>query len=189
MSVQKSRINKEEKEKKTPIHSKKNTTAVYDRRNHNSKDAVQYWIDFSTNPQRPEDVRQHMLTPSLRDQICVSYICQYHQMSSEFIEELIALSTDLFDYSTYTEENIKIVLDVAHCLTKEEAAKLLDKYKKENPYNLFIQSITAVNSRIDWFNIAKHQNIEPWFKEKWGEHFKAHLSASSRTEMSTWINQ
>ena len=168
----------------------------------NSKDKVQYWIDFSTNPQPPEAVREHLLDPKLRDDICITYICQYHPMSCEFIEELVALSTNMFTHETYTEENVKFVLDVISHIDKDEAQAVVERYQKENPLNPFIMQphmnnkgetvllrATDISSRIDWFNIAKHQQIEPWFKEKWGHMFAHHISASSRSEMSSWEQQ
>lgn len=207
MSVQKTRIKKANENKVTeeiksskPAKNTIKNNSVYNRKS-NSKDEVDRWVDFSTNPQREEDIRYHLLDPELRDSVCVTYICQYSPMSCTFIEELIALSTNMFTPETYTEENIKFVLDVIRCIDEDEAQKIVEKYQAENPKNKFmwfthtrvdgenvILKAKHISTRVDWFNINKHQQIDPWFKEKWGHMFTDRISASSKSEMSTWEN-
>lgn len=198
MSVHKSRL---EKNNKVKVPKVSNTNKSVDNRKSNSKEKIQYWIDFSTNPQKPEVVREYLLNKELRDNVSITYICQYHPMSCEFIEELIALSTNMFTNETYTKENVEFVLEVIRCNNTREAQKVVDRYQKENPDNRFMWFVKTkangdevilkakhISTRVDWFNIVKYQNIEPWFKEKYGHLFMDKVSVSSKAEMETWEN-
>jgi len=207
MSVQVKRINKKVGAKKNSvrnIYEKDDKPIAADGRMSNSKDTVQRWVEFSTNPQCEEDIRQYLLSPELRSDVCITYVCQYSPMSTEFIEELMILSTNLFTFKNYTEDNKRFVLEMLAANNQDESVEILKGLVKEHPENELLLSLYASvfltqqgkimytrlpQERIDWFNIQKHQDVEPWFKEKYGHLFNNKVSINSKTEMSYWENQ
>lgn len=153
---------------------------------------VDEWAEFSMSPQTEETLKEHYLNESLRYKICTTYILKVSTLSSKFIEELIALSTFVFNSEEdYTEEHKKIVLELAMMTEEKEGKdiqlqKLLE-LKHEYPHDTFIQNlilksvsydykgpklINPIRSQIDWYNVKKFQNLEPWFADKYSEYLK-----------------
>ena len=150
------------------------------------------WIEFSMNPRTEDEIREACLDPAQRDKVCISYICKCSIMSCKFIEELIVLSSYLFDKNSYNnEESRKIVLYILQSENLEEKWKrvkeveekyandpiigsLLERHKKQvgqkrvklNRRDTLLDEFDF-RSKVDWYNILKCQSLEPWFVEKY----------------------
>lgn len=143
---------------------------------------VHDWLEFSTNPQTEFDIKDRILDNI--DSVCVTYICRYSKLNSEFIEELMVLSTGLFNHRSYTEKNQKLVkeiLDISYKnLSPTGTFVKTDKYVNQEVLDqinelesqldyIVIPKTTVIRDRIDWYYILKYQkdNIDPWFIEKY----------------------
>lgn len=69
--------------------------------------AVEQWKEFSMKNQREDVIRDQILSDI--NSVCISYICRFSRLSEEFIDELIGLSTGLFNYTNYDLEQVLLI--------------------------------------------------------------------------------
>lgn len=148
------------------------------------------WVDWSLTPHSEEEIREAVFnTPEL---ICWSYICKSSVLSEEFIEELLVLSTGLFDgvrRELYNEENINMIKEILYIeptparknLQKAVAEKYLRNMKDNSICDRIIHLSNPIRSRVDWYQIASFQDITPQFKKKFRVQFlKAKINSEAK---------
>ena len=142
------------------------------------------WLEFSSVQQSEDAIRERALYDALHNtnSICYSYICKNSIMREEFIEELMFISSELFDFEYYDQEHIDMVVNLIDqgFKSREEQDKYLEQLAskvriknretgKMDP-DPFITKILTVQSivadKLDWFYIAKFQNLSPEFINK-----------------------
>ena len=136
------------------------------------KGGVKDWLDFSLNERTEEEIKDKMLEDP--DSVCISYVCKFSNLSSEFIEDMMALSTGIFTKETFTKENKDIVLSmldriydnysrdmkVTKIPMEDLISELSPDLRKRVPTN-------GIRDRMDWYYIKKYQHLDHWFIEKY----------------------
>ena len=147
------------------------------------------WVTWSTSPHSEDEIREAVFhTPEL---ICWSYVCRFSTLSEEFIEELIVLSTGLFDGESedlYTEENINLIKDILFIeptsARKERQSKIASvvywRLTDTRIAKKIMKSSNPIRSRVDWYQIAGFQDLTPEFKNKFRMQFlKAKINSDT----------
>lgn len=142
------------------------------------------WLEFSSVQQEEDVIRTRALFDAMNraNSICYSYLCKSNKLSEKFIEELMFITSELFDFEYYDQEHIDLVVDLIDHGFKsrdEQDEYLADLAKKIRMKNRdsgrtdpdpFITKILTVQSvvadKLDWFYINKFQDLSPEFKEK-----------------------
>ena len=136
------------------------------------------WHEWSMEPHTEEEIRDAYLNDP--DNICTTYICRYSNLSENFIEELIYLSTGVFAYrpDLYTENNIaylKKIMEIEPTTARSEYIKSINISnvpKKDKEFVDHLKHYHAnIRSKIDWWQIANHQLLSKDFKFKFAKKF------------------
>lgn len=124
------------------------------------------WRDWNTTPRTEDEIREMCLTNF--NFVCFTYICGYSQMSADFIEELMVLSTGLLNKDNYDEyyEPVKEALLIQMGIEEGEVdlSKLPIKCINGRKY----EPSVILSERLDWGYIKSIQKDLPtWFKLKY----------------------
>lgn len=126
------------------------------------------WRDWNTTPRTEDEIREMCLTNF--DFVCFTYICGYSQLSADFIEELMVLSTGLLTKDNYDEyyETVKDALMIQMGIEEGEIdfSKLPIKYNSDNRKKS--DTCLLLSERLDWGYIKSIQKDLPtWFRLKY----------------------
>ena len=136
------------------------------------------WVVWSMKNHTEEELRTAYLNDP--DKVCTSYVCRYSELSGEFIEELILLSTGLFAGrpDLYTESNrefLKKIMEIDYIPERSEYVRKIDlrTVSKEN-YD-FVRELKLfkgnIRSKVDWWQIANYQKLSKDFRIKFAKKF------------------
>ena len=148
------------------------------------------WVTWSMTPHSEDEIREAVFnTPEL---ICWTYVCRFSVLSEDFIEELIVLSTGLFDGESkdvYTEENINLIKDILFIEPTSERKDRQKKIASNVSWRLtdttiaekIIKYPAPVRSKVDWWQIAAYQDLSREFKIKYKKQvIKAKINSDSK---------
>ena len=151
-----------------------------------SKEQVNEWLNFSINPRSEYEIREKILSDKFRDSdVCFTYICRFSKLSESFIEELEVLSTGFISYF-----NLDDFDKVKEALYKEEGVTVIkNRHGDNNPDKLLHINNSQINSRIDWYYIAKHQTLSPEFISKHFNKIEKSLALAELSEIKSIMNK
>lgn len=136
------------------------------------------WQEWSMEPHTEDEIRDAYINDP--DNICTSYICRYSNLSEDFIEELIYLSTGVFSYrpDLYTENNIeylKKIMSIEPTSARTNYIKSINMKNVSNKDKEFVAYLKTyhsnIRSKIDWWQIASYQKLSKDFRNKFAVKF------------------
>ncbi|MBO5386939.1 MAG: hypothetical protein J6A59_02175 [Lachnospiraceae bacterium] len=137
---------------------------------------ISEWIRWSTTPHTEEEIRDKALSDY--DNICFSYVCKYSDMSADFLEEFMALSTGLLNYINY-EECLQDVMTAVQ--SNMGVIPAVDITKLNIPTITVVRDTTGehvepgynnLKDKIDWVYISQKTNLPQWFRLKYVNQLK-----------------
>jgi hypothetical protein len=135
-----------------------------------SAEKVRLWKEWSMTPHTEDEIREKILTDI--DSICFTYMCKYSKMSSEFIEELLALSTGFLNKENYEKfkkpvlEAVQIKMGVLDKSINEVELPIIETYDTKGNVK-YIPIASTLNNRVDWYYIGTCQKLDDWFIDKY----------------------
>lgn len=142
------------------------------------KNGINEWLKWAATPHTEEEIREKCLTDF--HNVCFSFLCEHSQLSCDFIEELMLLSTGIL-----TKENYFVMHDLvrdtvlshngvegvsAEEWVIEESATHIKATEMSNKSGgtRYIRS-KNVNDRLDWFALCKYQKLTEEFMRKYNK--------------------
>ena len=143
------------------------------------------WADFSLSDHNEDDIRVRILAQTYfgEDCISVSYMLSASKVSEEFLEELMFITSPLFDFSYYDQDHIDAVCKF-YSLDKKGQEEFKKKIYESDIYDKkFKEALVSLkplseincsksNNKLDWFNIINYQNVSENFLDKYAENIK-----------------
>lgn len=135
------------------------------------------WMTFSVKNQSYNNIKERALINAVfgYDSISYTYICRYTFLTEAFIDELLFISSPLFDITYYNKEYQTLTCELL-CLSRD----MRDNKMKEilnNPENYseifitkikkFLEKADQKESKIDWFSIVHYQSLSRESLEKY----------------------
>lgn len=146
-------------------------------------DRVKFWSDFSTFPQKEEDIRYYLINDP--NAICICYICEFSKLSESFIKEMAVLSTGYFDIGEIPDiEVIKTIADIilnSYADRRKLIEEIYDYHFNnigqdiDDKYKCIPKHIVVKmkkdrykgRTRVDWEAIYKNQRLSKEFKKRY----------------------
>lgn len=145
------------------------------------------YINFSLQRQNISDIRERALINVVfkYDAICYTYICRYSVITSDFLEELVFITSPFFDISYYNDEYKELVCNILQVPNEERNQYISSLIKDSDKYSpIFISKLQAYkklaltnrkDSKVDWFGIVNYQTIPRNVLEKYSNNFDTSL--------------
>ena len=142
---------------------------------------VKSWSVFSLAPQTEEAIEKRMRANL--DSVCVSYICRFSNLSCDFIERMLALTTGVITEASTEEEIQKLTAFMVNKLTNKERDKKakitlrVPVVRDKNTTRIArageagtLQDLDfnekQFSDRVDWVYIGRFQALSNEFIEK-----------------------
>lgn len=138
------------------------------------KCSIKEWSNWSLTSHTEDEIREKCLTDF--NNVCFTFVCEASKMSTEFIEELMTLSTGVLNKDNYDELYEKVHKTVLYNagITKEkvptwEVSISNVKGAKGNNSPYYSEKTVASSQmidRIDWSAISRYQKLDEAFMRK-----------------------
>jgi len=133
---------------------------------------VSHWAEWSLTPHTEDEIREKVLTDY--NNVCFTYVCCNSDMSADFIEEFMALSTGLLTKENYDEYYADVLKGVLINLNIEEGSVYdlnipIIMYRDHTGQLKRKEGIDRLYNRLDWSALSQKKNLPIWFKLKYAK--------------------
>lgn len=105
-----------------------------------NKKIIEKWIEISTKQQTEETIRNAVLEDQYS--VCISFLCKYQKFSEDFLEELVWLTSKIFDKDNYNKDIVKLCIQFTDDFDPDERYEVLTRLHDFNVHTPVFPALT-----------------------------------------------